>query len=111
MVAFRPNRRILWKKRLDASTGGWPGSDYAEPVEIPARVALKGRMASGAGIGEEARAINNIVVEEGVGIGDLLNLTDTTEENYEEVEARESVEDVAGNTLRFVCYLDPVTRS
>ena len=60
MAPFRPNRRILWKKR--AGENSWGDAAYAEPQEILARVSQKGRMASGAA-GQETRAIHNIVVQ------------------------------------------------
>lgn len=109
---FRPNRRILWKKRTGEDDFG--DATYAEAVEIQARVVLKTRFLSGQA-GDEMRPTHNIEAQANVEIRDLLNITDTlaaaADENFEEVEARESVETVAGRTIRYICYLEPVGRS
>lgn len=107
--------RILWRAREGQDS--WGETFYSEPVELPARWEEKSRSMPSVGGASAIRATNNVYVYEDVGVGDMVALYSeevsegSSEPDYHEVEARESIEDVRGNTVSYILYFEPVGRT
>lgn len=96
-------RTISWKRRTGENS--WNEGTYAEPVEIPARVKESVRMVEGS-TGRESRVTNEVMVPDDVRAGDLVDWRG--DGDYEEIEARKSESDLAGDVSYYVLYFEPV---
>lgn len=109
--------RVLWKPNQGEDR--WGEVSYGNPTSVMARWEEKSRSQLSPGGGAAVTLTNNVYVHEDIRIGDLVALetaeiadpTSSAESDYQEVEARESLEDVRGNTLGYILYLEPVGRS
>lgn len=99
-------RTISWKRRTGENS--WNEGTYAAPVGIPARVEESVRIVEGSA-GNELRATNEVMVTDDVRVGDLVDWRG--DGDYEEVEARNSESDLAGEVSYYVLYFEPVSRS